>query len=118
MTGTKQEPLLPAGYEDLEPFVDYWAGEDGQVRWDRRASADMAKIKIFYDAMLPRAKEALLYLNELDIGNLPGPETRLFRLTLSLAHAAMAIEVHGQPRALHAPFPHSIKLVKGPDIFA
>jgi hypothetical protein len=118
MTKAKQEPLLPPGYEELEPFVDYWAGEDGQTRWDRRASAEMDTIRTFYDAMLPRAKEALLYLNDLDIANLPGPEARLFRLTLSLAHAAMAIEVHGQPRALHAPFPHSIRLVKGPDIFA
>lgn len=113
-----KEPLLPAGYEELAPFVAYWAGEDGQIRWDRRASTDMATIRAFYDAMLPRARDALLYLDALDLATLPAPEARLFRLCLSLAHAAMAIEVHGQPRALHAPFPHAIRLLKGPDIFA
>lgn len=112
------ERILPAGFEALEPLVDYWAGEDAQTRWDRRARAPMADIQAFYDQMLPRAEDALSLLQPLDLETLPRPEARLFRLVLSLAHAAMAVELHGQPRAPHSPFPHGIELVKGPSPFA
>jgi hypothetical protein len=109
--------VLPSGFERLAPLVDYWAGEDTQTRWDRRARSSMAEIKSFYDAMLPHADQALLHLQSFDLTTMPEPEARLYRLVLSLAHAAMAVELHGQPRAPFSPFPHSIKLVKGPSPF-
>jgi hypothetical protein len=112
------EGLLPAGFEDLEPLVDYWAGADGQTRWDRRARAEMADIKAFYDQMVPRADAALAHLQPFPLDAMPEPEARLFRLVLSLAQAAMAVELHGQPRAPHSPYPHGIRLVEGPRPFA
>ncbi|WP_231639049.1 hypothetical protein [Sphingomonas profundi] len=112
------ERLLPQGFEDLEPLVEYWAGEDGQIRWDRRAQAEMASITAFYNQMVSRADAALAYLMPFDLNAFPGPEARLYRLVLSLAHAAMAVELHGQPRAPHSPYPHGIRLVQGPQPFA
>ncbi len=81
MSGT-----LPGAFEDLEPFADYWAGDDVQTRWDRRARADMADIRLFYDAMLPRADEALAYLQPKPLEDLCDADARLYRLVLSLAH--------------------------------
>lgn len=112
------EPLLPAGFEDLEPLVEYWAGEDGQTRWDRRALAPMENIRAFYDQMVPRADAALVHLQSFPLDSMPEPESRLFRLVLSLAQAAMAVELHGQPRAPYSPYPHGIQLVRGPRPFA
>ena len=116
--GSTQPVTLPKGFEDLEPFVAYWAGEDPQIRWDRRATASMAEIQAFYNALVERADAALAHLQAFDLNAMPEPEARLMRLLLSLAHAAMAVELHGQPRALHSPWPHGIRLVEGPRPFA
>ena len=108
---------LPGGFEDLEALVDYWGGEDVQTRWDRRARASMADIRAFYDTMLPRAETALAYLQPKPLDSLCPPDARLYRLVLSLAHAAMAVELHGQPRAAFSPFPHAIRVTRGPAPF-
>lgn len=109
--------LLPAGFEDLGPLVEYWAGEDLQTRWDRRARASMDDICGFYDTMLPRAETALAYLQPKPLDDLSPADSRLYRLVLSLAHAAMAVELHGQPRAAFSPFPHAIRVTRGPAPF-
>lgn len=106
--------ILPAGFEDLEPFVEYWAGETNDVRWDRRSRASMAEIRRFYDAMLARAPEALRYLNTFSLGDMPGDATQLFRLVLSLAHVSIAVELHKHPRVLFSPFPHGLNVETGP----
>lgn len=112
MTGT-----LPGAFEDLEPLTAYWAGENVQTRWDRRASAEMADIRSFYDTMLPRAEDALAYLQPKPLEDLDDADACLYRLVLSLAHAAMAVELHGQPRAPFSPFPHAIRVTRGPTPF-
>lgn len=115
------EPMdctLPEGFADLEPYVAYWAGEDVATRWDRRARADMPRIQAFYAVMVARADAALAYLQPRDIATLDGADARLFRLVLSLATVAMAVELHGQPRAPYSPFPHAITIVRGPRPFA
>lgn len=108
---------LPGEFKDLEPLTEYWAGEDVQTRWDRRARADMADIRSFYDAMLPRADEALAYLQPKPLDSLCDEDARLYRMVLSLAHAAMAVELHGQSRAPFSPFPHAIRVTRGPAPF-
>jgi len=109
---------LPKGFEDLEHLVDYWAGIDVEDRWDRRARAPMEEIRAFYDTMVARTDAILKYLEPKDISNLDAADSRLFRLVLSLAHAAMAVELHGQPRAPNSPFPHKITVPLGPRPFA
>jgi hypothetical protein len=108
---------LPSGFEDLEPLVGYWSGVDVQERWDRRARASMEDISAFYHAMLPRAEAALAYLQPKPLDGLNDADSRLYRLVLSLAHAAMAVELHGQPRAAFSPFPHAIRVTRGPAPF-
>lgn len=112
------EALLPTGFEDLEPFVDRWALENTESRWNARAGMEMAEIEAFYDAVLPRAEEALALVQPYDLASLTGPMARLYKLVLSLVHAAMAVELHGAPRARYSPFPHSIKIAVGPGPFA
>lgn len=105
---------LPPGYQDLEPFVDYWAGESNDIRWDRRARAAMPDIQRFYDAMLPRADQAMTDLDKFPLDAMPEDATRLMRLLLSLPHVAMAVEFHRQPRAVGSPFPHGMSIGRGP----
>jgi hypothetical protein len=104
---------LPSGFEALEPFVAYWAGETTQTRWDRRSAATMDEIKRFYNAMLEHADEALERLQPRPLNGLDEDEGRLLRLLLSLASCAIAVELHGQPRAPLSPFPHGIRVLQG-----
>jgi hypothetical protein len=104
---------LPSGFEALEPFAGYWAGETTQIRWDRRAAASMDEIKRFYDAMLEHADAALSRLQSRPLDQLEVDEGCLLRLLLSLASCAIAVELHGQPRAPFSPYPHGIRVLQG-----
>ena len=109
---------LPAGFEDLEHLVEQWAGVSPGDRWDRRARAPMAEIQAFYDIMVSRTDAALKYLQPKPLETLEGADARLFQLVLALAHVAMAVELHKQPRAPFSPYPHGIEIIKGPSPFA
>lgn len=113
-----EDNSLPAGFQDLEPLVPYWAGVTPGDRWDRRARASMEDIRAFYDIMVQRTDAALKYLQPKPLEELEGADARLFRLVLALAHVAMAVELHKQPRAPFSPYPHGIEIVKGPGPFA
>lgn len=104
---------LPAGFQDLEPFVAYWAGETTDARLQARCAADMPEIRRFYDAMIDRAEAALTYLDPLPLDAMPDNAQRLMRLVLALSQVAVAVEIHGQPRAPNTPWPNTIRLVVG-----
>jgi hypothetical protein len=105
--------LLPEGFEALEPFADYWAGETTQVRWDRRSAASMNAIQRFYEAMLEHADAALARLQPRPLAELNPDECRLMCMLLSLASCAIAVELHKQPTAPLSPFPHGIRVLQG-----
>lgn len=106
---------LPLEFEDLEPFVQYWLRDTNDERWQQRSKASMEEILKFYEPMLARAEDVLAYLEQFKMDdNMPPDATRLFKLLLSLAQAAIAVEMHGQPRARHSPFPHRIRVTHGP----
>ncbi len=109
--------LLPEGFETLEPFQAYWGASTTQARRERREAASMAEIEDFYAAMLAHAPAATAHLKEFPLDALPPPSARLLALLLALPHAAMATELHGQPRAPFTPYPHNVRLVQGPAHF-
>jgi hypothetical protein len=108
---------LPGGFEELEPFVDQWCLKGAQERHARRESASMEDIRRFYDAMLVKAPAAIAYLEGKPFDGLPDDEQRLMHLLLALGHVAVAVEVHGQPRAPHTPYPHRVRLTQPPRYF-
>jgi hypothetical protein len=107
--------LLPPQFADLSRFVDYWARDTNDERWDQRSRAPMEEIQQFYDAVLGRAEDIIAHLDHYPVsGELPPAEGRLARLLLGLGQAAIAVEMHGQPRTAYSQFPHNIHVVKGP----
>ena len=58
---------LPEGFTDLEPFVTDWALPTRAQRYEARLSKPYDELVTFYDAIAPRAEEAIAYLNELDV---------------------------------------------------
>ena len=105
---------LPPGFADLEPFVADWAHADFEARFDARYSADMKAITEFYHAMLPRADALLAVIEKQDLTALEGDNLNGYRLLMSLAHCALAVERHKQPRAPNTQYPNSVRIVKGP----
>ena len=90
------ERQLPAPFAELEPFLS-WSLATERERTAKRQTSDMAAIKGFYDAMLPRLDEILTYLNDFPLEEIPDDVERLFLLSMSLAEVAPAVENFGQP---------------------
>jgi hypothetical protein len=103
---------LPPGFEDLEPFVADWDYPDFNERRAHRGGADMAEIRRFYDAMVPRAAAALDLIDTHPFEAMPDDVARLYRLVLALSHASMAVEVHGVARAPYAPYPDQLSVTR------
>lgn len=96
---SKQQALLPAGFEALEPFVAEWALPTQIERERRRRSAPPEATRTFYDAMVAHMEAAIGHLNGFDLHAMPEPERRLLSLTLSLAEIAPHVELYrGDPR--------------------
>src|SRR3546814_8153556 len=80
--------------------------------WDIRARATMAEITRFYDVLLSRSEAILDHVETFPLDAMPAPTLRLFRLQLALAHAAMSVELHKQPRAHNSPYPHQVRILR------
>ena len=89
------EKTLPEGFRDLECWTE-WCLETENERSVHRQASSYDALKSFYVAMLPRTEEALAYLENFPMDDLPPDEWRLFLLTLSLGEVAPAIELFRQ----------------------
>jgi hypothetical protein len=105
------ERLLPEAFSDLEPFVAYWAVEGQENRRYQRHDTTMAEIQRFYDAVYPRADEAMKFLEPFSLRDLAGPNRRLAQLVLSLGQASMAVEVHREARVPYSSWPNKLKIL-------
>lgn len=102
---------LPAGFEALAPFAGTWGKLDSQEeRYLQRQHSSMTELKAFYDAVAPRLDEIFDHLDKFPMDKLPDAEALLYRTTLGLTEAAMAIEVFNQPCVPYAPFPHKMAI--------
>jgi hypothetical protein len=105
------ERILPKGFEAIEEFASYWAVAGQNERRYQRCDTTFEEVQRFYNAVYPRADEAMTYLEKFPLRDMPGPEARLMRLVLSLAQASMAIEVQGAVRVPKAPWPDTVKIL-------
>jgi hypothetical protein len=96
MTTTVQ--ALPNGFEDLEPFVADWAKPTRAERYEVRLSKSIDELVEFYDAIAPRAEEAIAYLDRFDLDGMPDGATRLMQLLYSMILVSYAVNIFKQPR--------------------
>jgi hypothetical protein len=89
---------LPQAFADLEPFVADWALPTRTQRYEARLSKPYDELVTFYDAVAPRAEEAIAYLSGLDINALPDDATRLLQLLYSMILVSYAVNVFKQNR--------------------
>ncbi len=95
--------LLPEQFNELEHLIAEWAIEDGHQRYIKRVTSTMEQLKVFYDQMFPRGKEAIEYINQFAYNQpLPTDAANLRNLVYSLITVALAVEVWKQPRVKHS----------------
>ncbi len=105
---------LPRGFEELETFVGYWVHDTNDARRAARSTAEMPDIQRFYDAIVARAEDGIAHCEQFTLGQMPADTERLFKLLLAMNHAAIAVEMHGAPRAFDSTWPSAVRISQGP----
>ena len=91
------DTLLPSQFSDLEPFAKAWCLTSEPERYAKRLASTMDEMQAFYDAIFPRAEEAIVYLEKLPLDDLPDDAHRLLQLLYSLILVSFAVEIWRQP---------------------
>jgi len=90
-------PKLPAEFADLEQFSDWCLGSEGE-RYSKRLASSMAEMGAFYDAITPRAEEAIAFCDKFAIDDLPEDVLNLMHLLYSMIMVSFPVECWKQPR--------------------
>ena len=90
-------PALPFAFADLEPYAD-WALPTERERYAKRLASSMDELQAFYDVAFPRLEDAMAYLDEWALDDLPEDATRLLWLFCALTTVSFPVEVWRQPR--------------------
>ncbi len=88
---------LPTEFADLERFSD-WCLDSEPRRYDKRLNSSMAEMQAFYDAITPRAEEAIAYCDKFPLDDLPEDVTNLMHLLYSMIMVSFPVECWKQPR--------------------
>ena len=95
------DTLLPRQFFDLEPYAATWCLATEPERWAQRLRSSMDELQAFYDAVFPRAEEAIAYCDKFPLDEMPEDAERLLQLVHSLLMVSFAIEVWRQPEVIH-----------------
>jgi hypothetical protein len=107
-------PVLPAGFEALEPFVSTWALGDAAARARARLDSSESQRVAFFEAVRDLVAPALDHLDAKPLAALDAAEQRLMALLLSFAHVALAVEVQGGDEARHAVDARCLTITRAP----
>ena len=91
------DALLPPEFSDLEPFAKTWCLATEPERYAKRLASTMDEMQAFYDALFPRAEEAIVYLDRFPLHDLPDDAHRLLQLLYSLILVSFPVEIWRQP---------------------
>lgn len=89
--------MLPAEFEDLEPWSD-WSIRSDHERYMRRLDSSMKELEEFYAAAAPRIPAALEYLDQFDLDDMPESAHRLLWLLFAVTTVSFAVDIFRQPK--------------------
>jgi hypothetical protein len=89
--------MLPAEFADLEQFSE-WCLPTEPERFDKRLASSMVEMQAFYDAITPRAEEAISFCDKFSLDDLPEDVLNLMRLLYSMIMVSFPVECWKQPR--------------------
>ena len=90
--------MLPPEFADLEPFAPKWCLALERERYAERLASTMPDMQAFYDAIVPRAEEAIAYCDKFPLAEMPGDAVNLLHLLYSMVMVSFPIECWGQAR--------------------
>jgi hypothetical protein len=90
-------PMLPTEFADLEPFAAKWCLANEHERYAVRLASSMEEMHAFYDAAFPRMEDAMAYLDQFPLDELPDDATNLLHLLYSLVNVSFPVETWHQP---------------------
>ena len=91
-------PLLPEEFSDLEPFASKWCLATERERYAERLATSMPDMQAFYDAIMPRAEEAIAYCDKFPLDEMPEDAEKLLHLLYSMVMVSFPVECWGQAR--------------------
>ncbi|MCG5434225.1 hypothetical protein LV457_18290 [Mycobacterium sp. MYCO198283] len=91
------EPKLPPEFADLERFSDWCLGTEAE-RYGKRLNSSMRDLQAFYDAITPRAEEAIAYCDKFALDELPDDVLNLMHLLYSMIQVSFPVECWKQPK--------------------
>lgn len=110
------EDTLPAGFEDLLPYVS-WALPTQSARSDKKMQSSIEEVTAFYDAGMRdgRVMDALRHCDQYPLDDMPADARRLFHLTLSIAEVRPQVEMYGQIDPPNAVSPSRLRMTPESD---
>jgi hypothetical protein len=90
--------LLPGEFADLEPFAAKWCLPTERERYAMRLASTMDEMQALYDASMPRAEAAMIYLDQYPLDDMPEDAVNLLHLLYSMIMVSFPVECWGQPR--------------------
>jgi hypothetical protein len=92
------DTMLPEQFADLERFAARWCRETEAERYEIRLASTMDELQDLYDAGLARAEDAMVYLDEFDLYDMPEKELNLLRLMFAVVIVTFPVEAFRQPK--------------------
>jgi hypothetical protein len=89
--------LLPPEFADLESF-SAWCLASEPERYAKRLDSSMAEMQAFYDAITPRAEEAISFCDKFSLDDMPDDVLNLMHLLYSMIMVSFPVECWKQPR--------------------
>jgi hypothetical protein len=84
---------LPPEFADLDRFAKDWALPTERDRYFKMLATPIEELRLFFDAMLPRAEAIVAYLSPLPQDAMPPGAQVLYDLMLSFVETAHPIEL-------------------------
>ena len=92
------DAFLPSEFSDLEPFAAKWCLPTEGERYAQRMASTIDEMQTLYDAVAPRAEEAIAYCDKFPLDDMPADALNLLHLLYSLVQVSFPVECWGQPR--------------------
>lgn len=89
--------MLPSEFADLQRFSD-WCLASEPERYAKRLASSMGQMQAFYDAITPRAEEAISFCDKFPLADMPDDVLNLMHLLYSMIMVSFPVECWKQPR--------------------
>ena len=89
--------VLPPEFADLERFSEWCLATERQ-RYEKRLRSSMTEMQAFYDAITPRAEEAIAYCDMFSLDDMSDDVVNLMYLLYSMIMVSFPVECWKQPR--------------------